>query len=696
MRDRTARVGVLLVVLAVLGLRGAALLSLFEPQFDYEFHALGTLAVDLHAGTAKLGPVEFVRTYTYNHPSSLLTQVVHAILAVPLGPTSLAQRLTSVLAEALCLGLLAWLLGRRFGIAAAVALLPWLLPGGFALDWLLALYGNHTEFVWVGVALFGLALAAPLDRRLRSWWPAGLAAVGAVMAYPPLLAAVAAALVTLLVRRREGGGSFGPALLAAGAVLGAGLLLVGLLLPDWLPRGPEARGLLEPAFWSKAWSWMVPGTGLPLPPWIEPGVLHALGLLGAVVAAVVPGPARAPAVFALAWWAGAFALAAGVPFPVDRYFLPAYFASLLCLSVLAVAPRGWWRLPGLLLCFALASTTWPVQEQRIQPDRWAQTQHFDTLGMTRRLGVTCASLTELPYYGDLLRSGRASPFVGLVPPERDPDRNCGHLDGDLSPEQRATLDRLGELTAAEREAALRHAGAGGWVSHGRSLVVLERHLRELGFDAASQALILEGARREASLSSPFGEPRAPKVGAQPTPVPTLRPTGRRPPATEPLRADWGRDPAWSKQAFEPMLAGHDALRVAAAALVPLVAELETPPQELIDAVQQLASQLRTHHAVEEHLLYPWVEQRFDVELGPLSGEHRALEAAFAGIDAILGEGRPAPGALRDAAVALDADLRAHLRREEDLFVPILLSLPGPEWVELGPEWTAKRRELAGP
>ncbi len=478
-------------------LRLAQMSSISLSPWDHEWHLLGTLALDLDAGHAKLGSLrEFVQAYRYEHTSSLITQVLTAALSQVFGVHALTQRATSLLAELLCVGLLSQVLLRRApGWAVLPALLPWLLPIPWAVDWLLSPYGNHTEFLWVGPAGLALGLGLPLEgERLRRCWPAGLAAALLVKLYPPLLAVVIAIGAAWLVRRAQAGMPWRRVAGLAMAGVAAAAAIAVSVVPHALPNTDSLERLAQPEGWPALWSHMLPQVGAPLP------ALHIAALLAAAVAAV-RRESRAPALFALAWFVGAFAAATFVRNPADRYFLPALFACLLCATVAATAPRGWWRVPGLVVCLLLAQANLHHARLSVRPELFASAADRDSLGLDARLGVLCAAPDELPWLADMLRGHRGSAWVGGLPGPPERGVYCGHL----GPRQFELLDRLrsGHWAPPEGDAdeALRAMGAGLWISHGRSIPTLQDRLGEWALPDSVRERLLEGARAEAAATS---------------------------------------------------------------------------------------------------------------------------------------------------------------------------------------------------
>ena len=174
-----------------------------------------------------------------HHPGYLSVSAFYAVLAVPFGPTLLAVRLVPVLCWAVGLSAVGWLVGRRLGRWAGVAvpLLACFAPPD-VLAKQLAAVGSHVECVGpLGVALAGWL--AWLDQE-SSWRRAAFAgvALGYAAAFDYLLGPAILGLVLLAVlppwrrpTRRELGA------LAVGGLVG--------LWPLWLVMAPDPAGLFQ-------------------------------------------------------------------------------------------------------------------------------------------------------------------------------------------------------------------------------------------------------------------------------------------------------------------------------------------------------------------------------------------------------------------------------------------------------------------
>lgn len=524
------------VVLAFALLRGGQLISIHTETFDHEFHALGTLALDLQhvppavdvlGGAAEcwhtpqgspdavfltdrwpadLGEIPATYRYGAAGNTTLITQGLHALLATVRGPSSKTLRLTSVLAELFLVGLLAAFLLRLAPAWAVVAgLLPWLLPMGFAVEWQLLPYANHTEFLWVPIGLLWLLHRARSGASPRSSWILawGLGLAGLVLYLGSMSGLVAFALVGAATGKgwKERLTPVGVATAAWACVALWSDPSLGVMVEGSPRLAPSA--LLGPAAWAEALERAYPmSMTLPGPlAALKMEVLIGLGCLGALLSLRLPGTPRLLAGFALVWAGVAFLLATLVPHSAQRYYLPSYYGMLLCSTVLPVIWTGRLRLVAASLCLLLGLSGLTDNTARLRPADWEQTRSFDSLGLTARLGVLCARLDELPYYAVLLEEGR-SRWTGLILPTYRPepsgDFRCAGI-GSREPYRDYLGERLAKVSdEPTRARLLGDVGRGAWISHDRSLADVASHLRELGLDPAISDAILAGARAEAA------------------------------------------------------------------------------------------------------------------------------------------------------------------------------------------------------
>ena len=234
-------VTVLLGVVLLLVLRGCQLLGLGPLLFDWEFVQLGRLAVEVDAGTTAVSdlwknPSRYI--YMPHAQGTLLPIGGAALISSFLGASIWALHATSVLPEALALGLLLTLIWRRTGSAGLVALagLGWMMAPRLAVIWHLYPFGNHTEFLWVPLATALSLDLQPSSRRGR---------VGIALAQVAVIAlgfvAYRGNLVTV--------GTFGLTLLACRGWRGIGEGL-RILLPSSFVALGLIYSLTDPAAWT--------------------------------------------------------------------------------------------------------------------------------------------------------------------------------------------------------------------------------------------------------------------------------------------------------------------------------------------------------------------------------------------------------------------------------------------------------------
>jgi iron-sulfur cluster repair protein YtfE (RIC family) len=137
---------------------------------------------------------------------------------------------------------------------------------------------------------------------------------------------------------------------------------------------------------------------------------------------------------------------------------------------------------------------------------------------------------------------------------------------------------------------------------------------------------------------------------------------------------WHEHPAWTRQAYDALVGFHDRYRRETSRLVAAAADEQITREELLRDCTTLEDRLHTHEAVEEQGLYPFIEQRFDVELEPLRLEHQELNSCIDKLKAMLATPGIERHLLRRELARLDQTLREHLRAEEAVCVPALLAI----------------------
>ncbi len=93
----------------------------------------------------------------------------------------------------------------------------------------------------------------------------------------------------------------------------------------------------------------------------------------------------------------------------------------------------------------------------------------------------------------------------------------------------------------------------------------------------------------------------------------------------------------------------------------------------------------SHEAYEEHKLYPYLARRYRTSMAELEADHRALnarrDAVLGGLERVVAspDDEEVAGAVEEALVVYDAELRDHLDREEATVIPLLLDLSRDEF-----------------
>ncbi len=141
--------------------------------------------------------------------------------------------------------------------------------------------------------------------------------------------------------------------------------------------------------------------------------------------------------------------------------------------------------------------------------------------------------------------------------------------------------------------------------------------------------------------------------------------------TDAERAAWRENPNVAGPA-SMLLYIHDHFRAAGSRLRSLVtagADFATVAREF----RPLAEVLHLHHHAEEATLFPAVLRATGVAPEQLVLDHAELTRAIAAVEASL-TSTASPAAIAEAVTTFDDVLTAHLEREEQLVVPVLLAM----------------------
>lgn len=463
---------VLAAVGALLLLRAAQLRTLGPLLYDLEWVRFASLAWDmLHGG-------QWPRTlqgwsglaYMPFAQGTLLPIGGFALLAPHLGFRASVLQGFSVGTEALALGLATWLFAARGGARALIPVLAWLFIPLGALIWQLMPFGNHTEYIWISVALALLLRRPPSRWRAGRWLGALLLLAGAVFAYRAHLLTVLALAAVVVPGLR-----LGPALGALVGIAGAAAAGLGAAVA-LLPAGTSVAGGLLPGG-----TWRVGLYGLnryfgQLPQPVDSSDLFwwPLFVLGLVV--VLLGAASRSARFAgvlLLLQLGAVSVRA---VQEAQYLLPPYYSWLLGLGLVATG-RGRWRLAAVAVLAVWTVACFADQRVSVQPSTWAQTAGYEPLEPGLRLGLNHVSPELVPALTQLVRAGaRESIGVGMG--------TCTYALRYLGPErslrpaapQRCCLPAAEVLAQATGSGDIEQLGIGLWLGCG-SEARFERSLR---------------------------------------------------------------------------------------------------------------------------------------------------------------------------------------------------------------------------
>jgi len=135
---------------------------------------------------------------------------------------------------------------------------------------------------------------------------------------------------------------------------------------------------------------------------------------------------------------------------------------------------------------------------------------------------------------------------------------------------------------------------------------------------------------------------------------------------------WPSHPAWETQAYPALVGFHDRYRRETRRLVAAAQDAAVSAAELGADCARLRERLHNHEAVEEQVLYLWIEQQYAVDLAAQRAQHAALNEQ---LDRVLQRvaGAPRP-IIRSELNELDRILCAHLDAEEAICVPVLLEM----------------------
>lgn len=145
---------------------------------------------------------------------------------------------------------------------------------------------------------------------------------------------------------------------------------------------------------------------------------------------------------------------------------------------------------------------------------------------------------------------------------------------------------------------------------------------------------------------------------------------------------------------------HETHRLATALLVEAADRPAVPRAALAQLRDFVVANLRHHHETEDELLWPLIAAAAPAAaqgLAALSEEHARLDTALDRLAVVaIEEGSPARVALREAAVAVQESVQAHLLHEEPVLFPVLREHITPsEWDDFAHQVIASTPPVAG-
>lgn len=447
---------ILFGVVALLLLRSGQLLGVGPLLFDWEFVQFGSLALEVEAGTRHLSEIwRRPDAWTYmEHAQGTMLPIAGTALLVPwFGASIWSLHATSVVPEALALGLLLMLLWRRSGSPALLfaATFAWAcVPRGAAV-WQMLPFGNHTEFLWVP-----LAVALLLDLRPRSAASSGLISGAVVLllslgfvAYRGTLATAVALLVALVLSRSATGGLRRALAIGVASACLSLWALHGLTDPEqWRGLGSLRELLLgapvmDPSLWAdrvgRLPQRLPSGPAILGSPWPYLGLLVAGAL--AVGAQLLRGTVSRPPpsgmaaaeqesgrptalIFLGLWMLASLGMTLAADARYDQYFLQPFY-GLLVLGLVAPStlPRGsLLQRCSLLGVVGLGLLGAPDAGELLRPAAWEANRSYQGLALWGQFQMTSLDEDDIPHWNKIAGTPHLRHFVGQGFP---PNERCG-------------------------------------------------------------------------------------------------------------------------------------------------------------------------------------------------------------------------------------------------------------------------------
>ncbi len=519
------------VVVPLIALRAYQMLSLAALLYNPEYLYFGALMLDVHGGEgiapylSRAGVASLA--YGPQQQGPMAIALVSTLISAITGPSTWALMATTVLGEALAVGLLVLVLVRACGPwGAVVGALPWILAPGPAVMRHLTPFGNHSEFMAVplAVALFLVAR----EPEERPWWhwlvPLGVLAAGVFLYRLNVTAAVALVGAAALTRR--------PRVVGLGAACAAGgvlLAMVGVMLlhgggvigaipggeGSALPPVTGAPGLVLRSLW------VIP-TIFPAAP-ASMGVrwpyllLLAAGLVAGVVVSAVTArrtePRHVVLWFAAIWATVTLALGLLDGNPRPFHHINALSAVFVVVALLQSPARGPWIRRGAAAALVLLAGLGAVDNLALcDRTEAASNLDYDGLDLVHRTHLQDLDSDDLDYLERMIREGRGDAFTEelawltrlecdctdlhdwVAGPVADLDWGCCHCwsRGELA-------RRILESGDAASRVDMDQLGRYAWVACNRDMPGVQRTLE--GLPPVPFDEIMAGARDEAACQS---------------------------------------------------------------------------------------------------------------------------------------------------------------------------------------------------
>ena len=306
--------------------------------------------------------------------------------------------------------------------------------------WQMLPFGNHTEFLWIP-----LALALLFDIRQKSSFDSNAVALGMTLllgfgfvAYRGVAAALVAVAVTLVLTQGLRGVRRAAAILVGASFL-VFWLLDGFVKPEQWQDLQLMRDILvgAPVVAPDPWGTRVSRFLIRLPsaplngsvPWLYLGILGAanIGALGLLLRGRIPAPPptgiAAPAeangrpaalVFLVLWALVASGMTIAGDARYDQYFIQPFYALLAVTLLLPTLVRsGAWLRRGALCCVVLLGVLGTAEGvEMLRPSAWEANSDYRGLRLWGQFQMTSLDEDDIPYWNQIAGSTQFNHFAG--------------------------------------------------------------------------------------------------------------------------------------------------------------------------------------------------------------------------------------------------------------------------------------------